>query len=136
MDYNNITVTDSTLGTVFQNETLAKGKTATLTKEVTITDSVDYLFTVTGINAAEMETTTTTNKVSVSMVSPENQVSLSVNAESDRDTVYAIPGTVKFTVTVTNNGQNEGQRRECYRVWREVIQLPLHSGGRKPLLHP
>lgn len=107
VDYNNITVTDSTLGTVFQNETLAKGKTAKLTKEVTITDSVDYLFTVTGINAAEMETTTTTNKVSVSMVSPENQVSLSVNAESDRDTVYAIPGTVKFTVTVTNNGQNE-----------------------------
>lgn len=92
---------------VLSNITLQAGKTETYTKEVAITESVDYLYTLTATDANELETVTSTGKVSVTAVSPEDQVLLSVTAQSDRDTVYAIPGTVKFTVTVTNEGANE-----------------------------
>lgn len=107
VDYTNINVTDPTLGVVLSNITLQAGKTETYTKEVAITESVDYLYTLTATDANELETVTSTGKVSVTAVSPEDQVLLSVTAQSDRDTVYAIPGTVKFTVTVTNEGANE-----------------------------
>lgn len=107
VNYTNINVTDPTLGTVFSNLTLDAGKTETFTKEVAITDSVDYLFTLTATDADELETVTSTGKVSVTAVSPDDQVILSVSAQSDRETVYTLPGTVKFTVTVTNEGANE-----------------------------
>lgn len=107
VNYTNINVTDPTLGQVFSNLTLDAGKTETYTKEVTITDSADYLFTLTATDADELETVTSTGKVSVTAVSPDDQVMLSVSATSDRDTVYSLPGTVKFTVTVTNEGANE-----------------------------
>ena len=58
-------------------------------------------------DADELETVTSTGKVSVTAVSPDDQVMLSVSATSDRDTVYSLPGTVQFTVTVTNEGANE-----------------------------
>lgn len=48
VNYTNINVTDPTLGQVFSNLTLDAGKTETYTKEVTITDSADYLFSLDG----------------------------------------------------------------------------------------
>lgn len=105
-DFTNITVTDPTLGTVFSNLTLAAGKSETLTKDVTITDSADYLFTLTATDSAEQETVTTSGKVSVTAVNPEDQVLLTVDAACDRETIYTLPGTVRFTITVTNNGQS------------------------------
>lgn len=106
-DFTNITVTDPTLGTVFSNLTLAAGKSETLTKDVTITNSADYLFTLTATDSAEQETVTTSGKVSVTAVNPDDQVLLTVDAACDRETIYTLPGTVRFTITVTNNGQND-----------------------------
>jgi len=106
-DFTNITVTDPTLGPVFSNLTLAAGKSETLTKDVTITNSADYLFTLTATDSAEQETVTTSGKVSVTAVNPDDQVLLTVDAACDRETIYTLPGTVRFTITVTNNGQND-----------------------------
>lgn len=129
VDYNAITVTDPTLGTVFQNESLAAGKKLELKKEVTITDTADYLFTVKAISTAEVETTTTTELVNVTAISAEDQVNLSVTAESDRDTIYAIPGTVKFTVTVTNNGQNAVQNVTVSASGVKLYSFPTIQAG-------
>lgn len=107
VNFTNINVTDPTLGTVLTNVTLEAGKTQTYTKEVAITESADYLYTITATDADEQETVTSTGKVSVTAVSPEDQVILSVSAQSDRGAVYSLPGTVKFTVSITNQGANE-----------------------------
>ena len=101
-DYQNVTVTDAVLGELFTGQTVPAGKTVTLEKDITITDSADYQFTVTGQDASGENVETATDRVSVTAVDPAKQVVLQVEAAADRETVYTLPGTVKFRVTVTN----------------------------------
>ena len=101
-DYQNVTVTDAVLGELFTGQTVPAGKTVTLEKDITITDSADYQFTVTGQDASGENVETATDRVSVKAVDPAKQVVLQVEASADRETVYTLPGTVKFRVTVTN----------------------------------
>lgn len=101
-DYQNVTVTDAVLGELFTGQTVPAGKTVTLEKDITITDSADYQFTVTGQDASGENVETATDRVSVKAVDPAKQVVLQVDASADRETVYTLPGTVKFRVTVTN----------------------------------
>lgn len=101
-DYQNVTVTDAVLGELFTGQTVPAGKTVTLEKDITITDSADYQFTVTGQDASGENVETATDRVSVTAVDPAKQVVLQVEASADRETVYTLPGTVKFRVTVTN----------------------------------
>ena len=103
-DYTNIVVTDPLLGEVFAGETAPAGKTTVLEKEVTITENVDYQFTVTASDSGDTEgVEITTERVSLTALSPDQVISLTVNAEADRDIVYMAPGTVRFRVYVTNN---------------------------------
>ena len=101
-DYQNVTVTDAVLGELFTGQTVPAGQTVTLEKDITITDSADYQFTVTGQDASGENVETATDRVSVTAVDPAKQVVLQVEAAADRETVYTLPGTVKFRVTVTN----------------------------------
>ena len=101
-DYQNVTVTDAVLGELFTGQTVPAGKTVTLEKDITITDSADYQFTVTGQDASGENVETATDRVSVKAVDPAKQVVLQVEASADRETVYTLPGTVKVRVTVTN----------------------------------
>ena len=101
-DYQNVTVTDAVLGELFTGQTVPAGQTVTLEKDITITDSADYQFTVTGQDASGENVETATDRVSVTAVDPAKQVVLQVEASADRETVYTLPGTVKFRVTVTN----------------------------------
>ena len=101
-DYQNVTVSDAVLGELFTGQTVPAGQTVTLEKDITITDSADYQFTVTGQDASGENVETATDRVSVKAVDPAKQVVLQVDASADRETVYTLPGTVKFRVTVTN----------------------------------
>jgi uncharacterized repeat protein (TIGR01451 family) len=51
-DYENVTVTDAILGTVFSGVTVKKGETVTLETERAITQTCDYQFTVSGLDAS------------------------------------------------------------------------------------
>lgn len=128
-DFTNITVTDPTLGTVFSNLTLAAGKSETLTKDVTITNSADYLFTLTATDSAEQETVTTSGKVPVTAVNPDDQVLLTVDAACDRETIYTLPGTVRFTITVTNNGQNDAKDVTISASGVKLYSFPTIEAG-------
>lgn len=100
-DYENITVTDATLGTVFSGLSVKAGETVTHEKEITIAQSASYQFTVTG-TAADTTVETATDVVSITAVDPSKVVALSVTATVDKPTVYVLPAVVKFTVHVTN----------------------------------
>lgn len=84
----------------------------------------------TATDADELETVTSTGKVSVTAVSPDDQVMLSVSATSDRDTVYSLPGTVKFTVTVTNEGANEVKDVYVSASGVQLYHFPTIAAGR------
>lgn len=100
----NITVTDPVLGTVFSGLSVDGNASLTQEKEITITQTGDYLFSISGANASGEAVQTATEMVHVIAVDPEKAVSLSVTAEADKPTIYMLPGIVKFTVHVTNTG--------------------------------
>ena len=103
VDYQNVTVTDPLLGTVFTGLTIEAGKSVTQEKELTITQSCDLQFTVSGATASGDTIETATERVSIVAVDPAKEVGLTVYAEVDKATVYTLPAIVKFTVHVTNN---------------------------------
>lgn len=100
-NYENITVTDPTLGTLFTGLTVEAGKSITQEKEVTISKSVSYQFTVTG-TASGSTVETATDRITVTAVDPDKAVSLIVTAQADKPTIYILPDVVRFTVQVTN----------------------------------
>ena len=103
VDFTNVTVTDAALGTVFSGETVPAGETVLLEKDLTITESQDLQFTVTAENPSGEPVETATGRISVIATDPTQQIILNVEAQSDRDTVYTMPGNVRFTVTVRND---------------------------------
>ena len=107
-DYENITVTDATLGTVFSGLTVKAGETLTQEKEITISKSASYQFTVTGASSGNT-IETATDPLTVTMVDPDKAVGLIVTAQVDEPVVYVLPTVVKFTVSVTNNSAAEAK---------------------------
>lgn len=102
VDFKNITVTDPTLGEVFANQSITAGKTLTLEKEVPVTETVDYQFTVKGEDADGNAVETATERLAVTAVDPSQVVVLNVEATANTEVVYTLPGTVSFNVKVTN----------------------------------
>ena len=106
-DYQNVTVTDAVLGEIVTGASVPANKTITIDKDVTITGSTDYQFVVVGQDASGASVETATERISVVEIDPEKAINLTVVASSDRDTVYELPGVVRFKVQVTNNGMND-----------------------------
>jgi len=102
VDFQNLTITDPTLGEVFANQTVVAGQTVTLEKDVPIAETVDYQFTVKGEDATGNAVETASERITVTAVDPSQVVVLNVEASAQPETVYTLPGTVKFHVKVTN----------------------------------
>ena len=102
VDFRNVTVTDENLGEVFSGETVKAKESLTLEKDVTITETQDIQFTVTAEDDTGEPVETATGRVNIIATDPTQQIVLSVEAEADRDVVYQIPGSVRFTITVRN----------------------------------
>ncbi len=106
-DITGITATDATLGTVFSDETVKAGETIGLEKEVTITENMDLQFTVKGEDGTGKQIETATGRVSIIATDPTQQIVLNLEANADRDKVYKLPGTVRFSFTVHNDSAVE-----------------------------
>lgn len=107
-DYENITVTDATLGTVFTGLAVKAGETITQEKEITIAKSASFQFTVTG-SASGSTIETATDRITITAVDPSQAVALAVSAEVDKPVIYLLPDVVKFTVKVTNTSAVEAK---------------------------
>ena len=101
-DYENVSVTDPILGEVAANVTVPAGETVTVEREISISDTADYQFTVAGQDSDGADVQTTSPRVTVTAIEPSQVVNLAVQTEVNRDTVYELPGTVRFHVSVTN----------------------------------
>ena len=103
VDFTNVTVTDATLGTVFSGETVPAKKTVTLEKDLTVTETQDLQFVVKADDPTGSNVETATGRLQVISADPTKQISLRIEAKADRETVYRIPGVVRFTITVYND---------------------------------
>ena len=104
VEYSDLKVTDPTLGEVFSNQKVAKNNSLTLTKEITLTASTTYQFTVEAIDDTGTPISLSSNPVTVEAVDPNSASDLDVELTADRTEVYEQPGHVRFTIAVTNNG--------------------------------
>ena len=102
VDFTNVKLTDENLGDVFTDVTVKAKETVTLEKDITITETQDIQFTVTAEDDTGEPVETATGRVNVIATDPTQQIVLSLEAEADRNVVYEIPGSVRFTITVRN----------------------------------
>lgn len=128
-DYQNVTVTDPLLGEVFTGQTVKAGETVKLEKDVAITQTADLQFTVRGQDAAGAEVETATGRVTVTAIDPAQAVTLSLEATADRSVVYTMPGTVRFTVSVTNDSAVEAKNVSVYAVDTQLYTFPSILAG-------
>ena len=115
-DYQNVSVSDATLGEIFSGQTVKAGETLTLEKEITIDQTTDYQFTIKGQTSDGSDAETTSGRVTITAADPDKVISLDVQAVADRSVVYTIPGTVRFTVSVTNNSAIDVSNVKVYAV--------------------
>ena len=105
VDYTDIRVTDAALGDVFTNQEVKAGKSLELSKEITVPETMNYQFTVTGTDATGTETSIATDVLTVTAVDPADALKLEVVATPDRTEVFEQPGRVRFTIAITNTSK-------------------------------
>ena len=110
VDFSDIRVTDPTLGDVFTNQQLAAGQELELTKEITLTDTSSYQFSITAVDATGSESVTATETLEITAVNPEDALNLTVTASADRTEAYGNPADVRFTLTVTNDSNVDAKK--------------------------
>lgn len=101
--YTDIQVTDPALGDVFTNQELAAGKTLTLEKEVTVPSTMNFCFTVTASDDTGSSFTATTEEVTVTTISEDAALNMTVTLTSDKTEIYSTPGDARFTIIITND---------------------------------
>lgn len=103
VDFSDIRVTDPVLGEVFTNQQLAAGKSLSLKKEITLTETTTYQFSITAIDSTGTESATGTDAVTVSAVAPEDALNLTMTASADETEAYGDPAIVRFTLNISND---------------------------------
>ncbi|MBR4067768.1 MAG: hypothetical protein IKK08_03970 [Clostridia bacterium] len=103
VDMTDLRVSDPILGDVFTNQMVEAGKTLTLEKEITLTETADYQFTVQAIDSTGTEISALTNQLSLTAMSPDEALHLTLNATPDQTEIYDDPAEVRFTLTITND---------------------------------
>lgn len=128
-DYTDVSVTDDVLGDVFSGQTVPAGKTVTLERDVVMSETTDYLFTVRGTDADGNAVETTTSRVTLTAVSADQVVHLSVRATADSEVVYELPSIVKFKVYVTNESSFDLKNVSVSASGKTLYTFPTIEAG-------
>ena len=129
INYSDIRVEDKTLGEVFSNQKLDAGGSLTLEKEITLTETTDYQFTVTAIDNTGTPVTFTTDSLTLTAVDPNEVLHLTVEAGADRTEVYTSPGIVRFTVKVTNDSSVDAKDVSVYHGGTRIYTFASIPAG-------
>ena len=104
ISYSNVSVTDKNKGEIFTNLSIPAGATVTEEKEFILTEKTTFKVTATLPDNTGETKTLASNELVIGVYDPQKQLILSLNLESDQETVEKTPADVRFTLTVTNNG--------------------------------
>lgn len=103
VSYSNIKVKDAKLGEVFTGLNVPARQTVTQTKEVTVMQSESYQFELHLEDNTGKSQDEKTEAVKISAYDPAKMIRLNVELSADYTSIPTLPGTVKFSVIVTNN---------------------------------
>ena len=101
--YSNVSVKDVNKGEIITNLTIPAGATVTEEKEFILTEKTTFKVTATLPNNTGDTSSLTSDELVVGVYDPQKQLILSLNLESNPQTVEKTPADVRFTLTVTNN---------------------------------
>lgn len=113
LNYSQIRVQDATLGDIETNLSLGAGKTETIKKSITVSESNTYQFIVTGKDSSGNSLNAMSNELTIqipgegasdALNSEVIPVALNVVVEADREIIYSEPSDIVFHIQVTNNG--------------------------------
>ncbi len=107
VNYENITVSDGTLGDLWTGQSVPAGEVLTLDTTVPVERTTDYQLIITGTGADGSSVETATGRVTVTAVEPSQMLNLLVDASVDQEQVYSVPAVVKFTISVTNTSSSD-----------------------------
>ena len=102
-DYEHVTISDPVKGDLFTDLTVKAGAKESRTLTVDIDETRNYQFYISGRDTDGVQVDLSTNQLTVTAISPDDVIDMTVELTADRDSVYQFPGTVIFTVKVTNN---------------------------------
>ncbi|MDO4483877.1 MAG: hypothetical protein Q4C54_05430 [Clostridia bacterium] len=128
-DLEQVKVTDPVLGEIATGLTIKAGEKQVSKKEITLNQNQEHRFTVDALLADGTPLEVATETVILTAVDPTQVIDLSVSAKADRDTVYMLPGTVKFTVAVTNNGEEAVKNVSVYAIDTKLYTFPAIEPG-------
>ena len=106
-DYEHVTISDPVKGDLFSDLTVKAGEKLTQTLTVDIDETRNYQFYVSGRDTEGVQVDLATEPVTVTAISPDDVVDMTVELTADRDSVREFPGIVYFTVKITNNSAAE-----------------------------
>jgi len=107
VDFTDVNATDPVLGEIMSGGTIGAGETVTIERELVITEDQNLQLSVTAQDATGEPVETASGVVKVISADPTKQIALSLYAEPDKTEVYAVPGVIRFKVTVTNDSTVE-----------------------------
>ena len=128
-DMSDVRVTDAVLGDVFTNQKVEAGKTVTLEKEITLTESSEYQFVVNAIDTTGTEVTATSNALAVTAMNPDDALHLTLTAVPDRTEVYDDPAGVRFTISITNDSKVDASDVTISHGYVELYTFDLIKAG-------
>ena len=129
VDYQNVRVTDPILGEVWAGKTVPAKDSVTLEKEITVTETATHQFTVSGQDTEGNEVTTASGTVEITAVAPEEKITLTLAASADKETVYTLPGIVKFKVAITNDSAVDVKNVKVYATGVLLYTFPEILAG-------
>lgn len=128
-DMSDIRVTDAVLGDVFTNQKVDAGKTITLEKEITLTETSDYQFIINAVDSTGTEVSTASNTLTVTAMNPDDALHLTLTAVPDRTEVYDDPAGVRFTVTIANDSKVDAANVTLYHGAMELYTFESIKAG-------
>ncbi len=123
ISYSNITVTDPKLGEVFTNVQIGTGQTKELKKEVTLTETTTYAFT---LKLEDNTGTTQEEKVEdlkVSAYTEGQMLRLNLTLTADSETISSLPGDIRFHLTVTNDSNTAAKNIRILHAAKEIYAI-------------
>ena len=94
---------------MFTDVTVDAGKTVKLEKTITMTETAEYQFTVTGMEGTT-GIETATGRLPLTAIDPAKAPSLTVETTASTDVVFTLPSVIRFTTTVTNTGNYDAKK--------------------------
>ena len=135
VDYTDVRITDpNLLGDIFTNQTLPAGEKLTLEKEITLTQSADYQFEVRAIDNTGTEEIFYTNTIALTAVDPDKALHLGLTLTSSKTEVYSDQEVVRFTVSITNDSEEDAANVTLYQGDTEIYTFAsIPQGATKTL---